>query len=89
MNAQAGLREAVEHLYNWQRYGGDNFHSILYMMFQKGTPMNRERLGMGFPFEYEAWVQWQAAPNEQIFFESYGFKERRPTNTAEPESPGK
>lgn len=89
MNSQAGLREAVEHLYYWQRCGGDNFHSILYMMFQKGSPMNRERLGMGFPFEYEAWKLWQHAPNETLFFEGFGFTETRPTSKEEPESKDK
>jgi hypothetical protein len=76
----AWMKEAVGHLYNWRAYGGDNFHSLLYILFQKGSHGNRERLGDGFPWEFEAWNQWQAAPSETEFFEHFGIKTIQPTS---------
>ncbi len=86
---EAWLKEAVGHLYNWKRYGGDNFHSLMFTMFQKGSHGNRERLGEGFPWEFEAWNQWQAAPNENEFFERFGIREKQPTSKEAPVQPEK
>lgn len=85
----AWMKEAVEHLYNWQTYGGDNFHSLLFTMFQKGSFGNRERLGEGFPWEFEAWKQWQAARHEGEFFSRFGITGRSSTNKEEPKPPEK
>ncbi len=70
----ASLLEAVRHLYNWQTYGGDNFHSLLFTLFQKGSGGNRERLGEGFPWEFEAWHQWQDAPSQNEYFHKFGLQ---------------
>jgi hypothetical protein len=66
------LTEAVRHLCNWQSYPGDNFHNLLFILFQKGSGGNRERLSLGFPWEYEAWCQWQEAKDPDVFFAKFG-----------------
>ena len=84
----ANLTRAVKELYYWQAHGPEatNFTAILYTLMQKGSHGNRERLGLGFPWELEAWRQWNASPTAEEFFAKFGFGSRSSTTkTAEQE----
>jgi hypothetical protein len=63
--------DAVSHLERWAN-GTDtsDFHALLYTLISKSDPGNRERLRSGFPNEVKAFEDWQAAPNERVFFSS-------------------
>ncbi len=69
------LARAVKELYWWQVHGPEatNFTALLYTLMQKGSGGNRERLGLGFPWEFEAWKQWNASPTQEEFFAKFGF----------------
>lgn len=71
----ANMTRAVKELYYWQVRGPEatNFTAILYTLIQKGSGGNRERLGLGFPWELEAWRQWMLAPDAEEFFGRFGF----------------
>ncbi len=80
------LARAVKELYYWQVHGPDatNFTALFFVMFQKGSGGNRERLALGFPWEYEAWKQWNESPTQEEFFSKFGFGSKTsPTKTAE------
>lgn len=68
------LVRAVKELYYWQHGSNPtNFTALLYTLFQKGSGGNRERLALGFPWEFEAWKQWNASPTEDEFFAKFSF----------------
>ena len=78
------MTRAVKELYYWQVRGPEatNFTAILYTLMQKGSGGNRERLGLGFPWELEAWRQWTLASDAEAFFGRFGFGARSsPTKT--------
>jgi hypothetical protein len=54
----ADLVRALKELYYWQKSRGDNFHSILYTMFQKADRYNYKKLARGFPEEELAYSMW-------------------------------
>jgi hypothetical protein len=72
--AHKNLLEAVTHLYNWQTFGGDNFHSRLYEMFQKADNTNILKLITGFQVEAAAWSLWRLSTNQDKFFAEWGLR---------------
>ncbi len=68
------LARAVKELYFWQ-YGTNptNFTTVLYTLFSKADPSNQYKLSLGFPWEYEAFKQWNDSPDAEAFFAKFGF----------------
>lgn len=66
------LKQAVQELWYWQR-GTEptNFTSHLYTLMSKADLENRGLLASAFTYEFQAFVQWQSAENEDAFFKKY------------------
>lgn len=46
----------------------DWFSAQLYRLFQKADPINKKRLGVGFPLEYQTFMDWYNCDDEHEFF---------------------
>lgn len=69
---------ARKQLYYWQYGSGrTNFHSILYLLFQKADPTNYNKLKRGFPEEASAYEEWIDAPSQDKLFRDWGFFSER------------
>lgn len=68
------LTIAVKELFYWQ-YSDHTpwFHYRLYTLIGAADFSNRARIGVGFPWELEAFEQWEAAPDQDEFFKKFGF----------------
>lgn len=65
------LRQAAQHLYNWQTFGGTNFHAMLYELMAKADVENFARLIQGFPDECAVFLQWRHAAWPELVFMYY------------------
>lgn len=64
--------QAVERLHQWQYAGLDSFTACLFNLFMKADPMNRLKLGVGFPEEFLAFREWNDSSDQEAFFKKYG-----------------
>lgn len=76
------FRYACQELFYWQYAPGTNFSSLLYSLFQKADPINREKLLRGFPEYSLAHSLWKACENTDQFckFADVGFKAQHEAN---------
>jgi hypothetical protein len=72
LEVQGKLHKAIEELYHWQRDDdASNFTSLLYTLISKADVRNTYRLADAFPDEYNAFMLWQTAPDENAFFKTW------------------
>ena len=71
LNTHALFAAAV-HLYTWQHYGGDNFHSILFRLIAKADALSVNALRKGFPYEVSVYYEWFNSETPETFYKKYG-----------------
>ncbi len=68
------LTRAVKELFYWQYSNATPwFTYLLYDLITHADFHNRARIGVGFPWELEAFTQWESAPDQDEFFKKFGF----------------
>ena len=66
------LEQAIFDLYLWQTNpSADHFTVMLYRLLNKADPVNKERIGVGFPTELLAYELWYNSPDPQGFFKQH------------------
>jgi hypothetical protein len=71
MMACRTVAEAVRELYFWQFQDATNFTAQLYSLIAKADYMNRSRLQGAFPMEFNAFMLWEAAKDQNEFFKQW------------------
>ncbi len=69
-NGDEGVLHALKSLRDYYN-GGTNFSAMVYLLFAKADPINKMRMGKGFPVEFELLTLCEAA----VTFEDLSFAE--------------
>lgn len=62
--------QAYRDLYYWRTANGDCFNCCVFWLLGKADPCNKGSIKKGFPFLYEAYMDWYYTEDEHSFLEN-------------------